>query len=252
MSSREQFGRSMRSKHFQFSPTYTPLNHGSFGAYPAPVRLQQAAFQTLSQARPDTFIVYDLPKLIDESRHAIAPLLGAGVDEVVFVPNASTAVNTVLRNLKWSEGDVVVHFSTIYAACEKTLASIKEHEPLETVSIPLVYPIEDEELVRLFRSAVQDAKERGKNVRLSLFDTVSTFPGARMPWEELVRVCREMDVLSLIDGAHGIGHIDLKHLGRVGPDFFVSNCHKYVQSSNLESLFPVCLFKDLVRQSKGC
>ena len=24
----------------------------------------------------------------------------------------------------------------------------------------------------------------------------------------------------------GIGHIDLTHLGRVSPDFFVSNCHK--------------------------
>jgi selenocysteine lyase/cysteine desulfurase len=32
--------------------------------------------------------------------------------------------------------------------------------------------------------------------------------------------------LSLIDGAHGLGHIDLSHLGEVGPDFFTSNCYK--------------------------
>lgn len=57
-------------------------------------------------------------------------------------------------------------------------------------------------------------------------DTVLTFPGARMPWEALVQVCKHLDVLSLIDGAHSIGHIDLSHLGEVGPDFFVSNCHK--------------------------
>lgn len=49
-----------------------------------------------------------------------------------------------------------------------------------------------------------------------------------MPWEELVRICKELGVLSLIDGAHGIGHIDLTHLGAISPDFFVSNCHKYV------------------------
>ena len=59
-----------------------------------------------------------------------------------------------------------------------------------------------------------------------LIDTVLTFPGARMPWEALVQACKDMGILSLIDGAHGIGHIDLSHLGEVGPDFFVSNCHK--------------------------
>jgi hypothetical protein len=228
MTVKPPFGRPMRDSQFQFSPTFTPLNHGSFGAYPRVIQEAQDAFQKRCHERPDTFIVYDLPDLIDESRKAIAPYLGVEVDEVVFVPNASTAVNTVLRNLKWEKGDVVVHFSTIYGACEKTLSSIREHEPLETVNIALVYPIEDQEIVRRFRETVNRVRGEGKNVRLAMFDTVLTFPGARMPWEELVEACTEMGVLSLIDGAHGIGHIDLSHLGKIGPDFFVSNCHKYV------------------------
>ncbi|KAK0105652.1 hypothetical protein ONS95_004180 [Cadophora gregata] len=59
-------------------------------------------------------------------------------------------------------------------------------------------------------------------------DTVLTFPGARFPWEKRVEVCTELRVLSLVDGAHGIGLIDLTHLGKVSPDFFVSNCHKWL------------------------
>lgn len=60
-----------------------------------------------------------------------------------------------------------------------------------------------------------------------MFDTVLTFPGVRFPWEALVEACKKLQILSLIDGGNGIGHIDLRHLGRVGPDFFTSNCYKY-------------------------
>src|SRR6266487_1550287 len=110
MTRKVPFGKRMREDHFTFSPSYTPLNHGSFGAYPRAIQDWQNEFQKLAHERPDTFIVFDLPRLIDESRAAVAPLLGVPVDEVVYVPNATTGVNTVLRNLKWEEGDVIVHF----------------------------------------------------------------------------------------------------------------------------------------------
>lgn len=188
----------------------------------------QSHLSALAAFRPDTFIVHDIPLLIDTSRSAIAPLLGVHTDEVVLIPNATTGVNTVLRNLKWEEGDVVVYFSTIYDACEKTIASVNEgiSGKIQEVKIELLYPVEDVEIVGKFREAIEKVKVEGKRVKLAMFDTVLTFPGARMPWEELVNVCREMEVLSLIDGAHGVGHIDLEHLGKIGPDFFVSNCHK--------------------------
>lgn len=222
------FGRHMRDTHFTFSPTFTPLNHGSYGATPRTVQEKHLSIQNLVAERPDVFIVYQLPDLIDESRQALAPLLGVPVDEVVLVPNATTGLNTVLRNLKFEDGDVVVHFSTIYDSAEKTIASIGEMSPLVPARIPLEYPIEDAEIVRKFREMVAKLKAEAKNVKIALFDTISTFPGARMPWEDLVAACKELEVLSLVDGAHGIGHIDLTHLGKVGPDFFVSNCHKFV------------------------
>ncbi|KAH8601765.1 aminotransferase family protein-like protein [Bisporella sp. PMI_857] len=228
MEKKVPFGHPMRDAHFEFSPSYTPLNHGSFGAYPRLVRSAQNEFSDLAQERPDSFIVYDLPNFIDSSRAAIAPLLGAPIDDIVFVPNATTGINTVLRNLKYEENDVVVHFSTIYSACEKTLASIAEITPLKCHEIVLNYPVEDEDILNLFHDGVAKLRKEGKNVRLAMFDTVLTFPGARMPWEGLVQACKDLSILSLIDGAHGVGHIDLTHLGDVSPDFFVSNCYKWL------------------------
>ncbi|KAI1649432.1 PLP-dependent transferase [Daldinia loculata] len=222
------FGKQMRQAHFNFAPSYTPLNHGSFGSFPSGVREHQRRLQRETEARPDTFIRFEYPGLLREAREVVAPLLGAETDEVVFVPNALTAINTVLRNLTYRDGDVIVYFSTIYDACHKTIQSLEETTRVRGHCVELVYPIEDNEILDKFRSAILEVQNQGKSVKLALFDTVLTFPGVRFPWESLVPICREYRILSCIDGAHGIGHIDLRHASQVGPDFFITNCYKWL------------------------
>jgi selenocysteine lyase/cysteine desulfurase len=146
----------------------------------------------------------------------------------VFVPNATTAVNTVLRNLKFEKGDTILYFSTAYGACEKTVQYICQTTEADCKCIDAVFPMEDAVLVRSFRDTIVHLRQQGRVPKIAMFDTVVTFPGVRLPWEALVKTCQDLKVLSLIDGAHGIGHIDLTHLADVGPDFFTSNCYKYV------------------------
>ena len=49
----------MRQKHFAFDPRYTPLNHGSYGAFPTRVRDHQRALQDRIEACSDP-CKYDL------------------------------------------------------------------------------------------------------------------------------------------------------------------------------------------------
>jgi len=219
------FGRPMRQL-FCFSPAYRPFNHGSFGTFPKAV--QEARFEALRKWEEAECIsqVYSYPAALLASRKLIAPLLGAALDEVVLLPNATTGVNTVLRNLVYEEGDVIVFPETIYSACRGTVAQLEESTAVKGHAIDVRYPIEDDELVELFRKTVVRLTSEGRRVRVAVFDCIVSAPGVRVPWERIVAACRELRVLSLIDAAHGIGHVDLGHAGALKPDFLVTNCHK--------------------------
>jgi hercynylcysteine S-oxide lyase len=62
--------------------------------------------------------------------------------------------------------------------------------------------------------------KKGKIV--AVVDALISNPGVILPWEEMVGICREENVWSVVDAAHAIGQqYDLK-LEETKPDFWVS------------------------------
>ena len=87
---------------------YIGFQSGSYGSIPRPV---MAACEKIAQeieANPDRFMRVTYTPLLDVVRSRVSELIGAGTDECVMVTNATHGVNTVLRNLDWKQGDVVV------------------------------------------------------------------------------------------------------------------------------------------------
>ncbi|KAF3767347.1 PLP-dependent transferase [Cryphonectria parasitica EP155] len=227
------FGKSVR-KLFLLDDDYHNLNHGSFGTHPLAIQQRRQHYLNLYERTPDPFIRYTFPDLLDESREAIAKLLNApSVDEVVFVPNATHGVNTVLRALAefWTDDgqDEILFFSTIYGSCGKTVNYVSDSTRglVHGRDVQLTYPISDAEIVARFRAALEASRAAGRRPRIAIIDAVSSLPGVPFPYESVVSVCREQGVLSLVDAAQGVGLIPLD-LCALDPDFLVSNCHKWL------------------------
>ena len=105
---------------------------------------------------------------------------------------------------------------------------ITEITPAESRKIGYSYPVNDAWMVDQFRSTIRDVRKEGKTPRVAIFDTIVSMPGVRMPFERLLQVCQEEDVLSFLDAAHSVGMLSPKEfdLQKLKPDFFVSNLHK--------------------------
>lgn len=165
--------------------------------------------------------------MLDEARQAIADYVHAPVETCVLVPNASTGIDTVLRNMVFEPSDAVICFSTVYPAFMNTLEYLTERTGFSIYRIEHVLPLTDDEICNDYERMLETIKKDGKRARLAIFDTITSLPAVRMPFERLTKMCRAHGILSCVDGAHGVGQLSLG-LAELDPDFFVSNCHKWL------------------------
>ncbi|KAK2036217.1 PLP-dependent transferase [Colletotrichum somersetense] len=235
------FGKPML-KEFLIDPAYRNMNNGSFGTHPRHIQTVLRSYQDEAEARPDPFIRWTYIDRLKESRQAIADLINAPLSCTVFVTNATVGINTVLRNLTWAPDglDEILHFSTAYGGCAKTIDYVVDTRGglVSSRGIPLAYPLEDDEIVVLFRETVARCRAEGKRPKICLFDVVSSQPGIPFPYQAVAAACRELGILSLIDGAQGVGLVPLD-LTATDPDFFVSNCHKWLHVPRASAVFYV-------------
>ncbi|KAG8889953.1 hypothetical protein FRB99_003929, partial [Tulasnella sp. 403] len=213
------FGHPMR-KYFGFAETFVNLNNGSFGATPLPVLKYCEDINRNAEERPDKFFRAAYKSILNTARERVAKMIHAETDECVIVPNVTHGINTVLYNFTWKKEDIMIGFSTTYNAIHQTLQQLSDREPHPTYSIiPLAFPTTHAEILTLFRNHIRSLPRSEGQTVVAVIDTIVSNPGVTMPWEKLVEICKEENVWSLIDAAHGLGILNTD-LSKTQPDFW--------------------------------
>jgi isopenicillin-N epimerase len=198
------------------------LNHGSFGSCPRPVLECQARLRERMERQPVQFLVRELEALLDQARSELGRFLGADGDDLVFVPNATAGVNTVLRSLKFAPGDELLVTDHEYNACRNALNFAAEQHRAIIREVPLPFPLRSVEEIR--EAILARVTSR---TRLALLDHVTSQTGLVMPIRQLVSDLRERGVEVLVDGAHAPGMVPL-NLAQLGAAYYTGNCHKWL------------------------
>jgi len=208
-------------EHFLLDPQTVFLNHGSFGACPREVLAALHAWQLEMERNPVQFLGRRSAALLRASREVLAAYLGARADDLVYVPNATTGVNIVAGSLDLRPGDEVLVNDLEYGACLAACAGVCEARGalLRTVSVALPFQAD------VFTASVVQAIT--PRTRLLFVSHMASTTALKLPLPALLREARARGVLTLVDGAHAPGQIDLA-LDELGADFYTGNCHKWL------------------------
>ena len=100
--------RSSLAEHWMLDPTCIFLNHGSFGASPKFIIDEQRRWQEILENEPVRFFERIAPDAMLEARRSLAKMLTCDPEDLGLIENATSGVNTVLRSLKFSQGDEIL------------------------------------------------------------------------------------------------------------------------------------------------
>jgi isopenicillin-N epimerase len=209
---------------FLLDPDVIFLNHGSFGACPKPVFDEYQRWQRELERQPVEFLGRRFNGLMQAARSALGDYLGADADDLVYVTNATVGLNIVARSLELRPGDEVLSTDHEYGALDRTWRFLCGKHGAKYIRQAVSVPIQSaEEVIEAIWSGVTDRTR-------ALFISHITSPTAiTFPIKPLIDRARGRGIITIIDGAHAPGQIDL-NLHELGADFYSGNLHKWLMS----------------------
>ncbi len=204
------------------------LNHGSFGAVPDAVIQRQRDLRDELEADPVAFMVERLEPMWCDARNELARFVGADPADMVFVVNATTGVNAVLRSLHLEPGDEILTNTHEYNACVNAARFVTRRVGARVVEAPLGDAggrvDSPEQIVEQTLDAVTP------RTKLAMLSHVTSPTGLVLPIETLVRELEQRGVPVLVDGAHALAMLSLD-LDALGASYYTANCHKWLCSA---------------------
>ena len=207
---------------FLLDPDITFLNHGSYGACSKPVFKEYQDWQQKLENQPVQFMTNQVYSAMEKSRESMSQFVGCDVEELVFFQNPTTAVTNVIYNLDLKPGDEVLMSNHEYGALVRAWKMWGEKTGVNIIQQDISMPVTTEEnFIENFWTGVTD------QTKVIFLSHITSSTALIFPIEKIIKLAKEQNILTIIDGAHVPAHIPL-NIHELGCDFYTGACHKWL------------------------
>ena len=207
---------------FLLDPQITYFNHGALGLCPIEVWEKGHEWEKRIESNPAHFFDRELAGEYRNVCDCLGAFLGVPGKDLVLVENATYAVNYVLQGLSFEKGSEILITDHEYGAYHRLWQRLENQLGIQVVRQHIPLPIESsEDVFQAFWSGVSS------RTKLIFFSHIASRTALCFPAARICEEARKNGILTMVDGAHAPGQIDLD-LGKLGADFYTGNCHKWL------------------------
>ena len=201
------------------------LNHGSFGPTPRPVRECQLDWQQRLTSQPMNFFVREYEPAWLDARQRLAEFLGTAAESLVFVENATAAMNVVASTFSLQPDDDVLLTDHEYGAVLRIWQRVCEQTPgatLTTACLPQSIESEQQIVDCIFAAATQ-------RTRLIVVSHITSPTAIVLPIKVICEEAQRRGIEVCVDGPHAPAQVPLS-LDALNCSFYTASLHKWVSA----------------------
>jgi selenocysteine lyase/cysteine desulfurase len=239
----EEYWAGVRSA-FDVEPDFLYFNNG--GCCPSPRAVQETMFERLRLANraPSFYLFREMDPEIDKVRKRLAPVFGCDPEEIAITPNASESLFTAILGAPAEKGDQFLVTDKDYPRVLTAFDQRKRRDGVHVTTVPIPWvPKNEDEMAEPIERLLA-----GKPKFLA-FPQISFLNGMRFPADRLCHAARKAGTMVLVDGAHGIGHVE-DTAESLQCDMYACSLHKwflapvgsgflYVRKDRIKDVWPL-------------
>lgn len=203
-------------------PGTTYLNHGSFGPPADTVRRERERWSEALCRNPMDFYLRRMEDELDTASDRLGKFVGCRGEDLVFVPNATTAMNIVAENFSLETGDEVLLNDHEYGAVIRIWGRACSRTGARTVlaTTPREVAAPQEIVDALFNRVTPKTK-------LIVVSHITSASALIFPVEAICREARARKIPVCVDGPHAIAMRDVR-IADLKCDFYCGSLHKWL------------------------
>src|SRR5213593_2878500 len=205
---------------FTLDRTISNLNNGN--SCPSP-RVVHEAFKRYADISNQAPVYYRglIERNMETIRRKLAAEFGCDAEEIAITRNASESLQIAQMGIDLKPGDEVITTEQDYPRMLTTWDQRERRDKIKVTRLDFPCPTTQDDLYQRFEKAITP------QTKVLHFCHITNQSGQLFPVRDLSRMARQRGIITIVDGAHALGHFQFK-LSDLGMDYYGVSLHKWL------------------------